>query len=92
LRQFAVNTEIARMDHAEALRAAALWLRALKSTEVPQLAEQFGAGVEAEAGLRDAAVQPTVSRRARGRSGPGLPYSHPFHWAGLIYTGSMSSV
>lgn len=79
MREFAVYTEIARLDPMEALRAAALWLRRLRADELvgqlAQLARDVGA----------ASTEGSAGHRLRDRR---YPFSHPYFWAGMIYTGS----
>ncbi len=79
LRQFYVNTQTALMDPADALRSAALWLRSCDAAEASHHARQIS-------GDRSPVLQPAASTDRR--TGPRLPYAHPYYWACLIYTGS----
>jgi CHAT domain-containing protein len=82
LRQFYVNMEISLMDPAEALRAAALWLRSLDVMEVARLA-----GVMSTRRPPTLSAAPATATAASAR----FPYAHPYYWAGLTYTGSSMS-
>jgi CHAT domain-containing protein/tetratricopeptide (TPR) repeat protein len=79
MREFAVHTEIAGMDPMEALRAAALWLRGLSADELAGQVRQ----VAPDTGTRSTEASP--ARRPRDRR---YPFSHPYFWAAMIYTGS----